>query len=103
MAGFTISKTGAALALIYVAIAIWVVVSERTSPPGGNWISLNGMGSYLITLPVSAPLEMVGTRPDYQKTLEIGAAILVCVALVYFIGAGLGWLARQIFTAGPDS
>ena len=103
MAGFTISKVGAALAVIYVAIAFLVVVSERTSPSGGNWISLNGMGSLLITLPVSAPLEMMGVRLDYQKTLEIGSAILACAVLVYLIGAGLGWLARQIFAAGPDS
>jgi hypothetical protein len=98
-----ISKAGAALALIYIAIAMWVVVSERTSTGGGGWISLNGMASFLITFPVSAPLEMMGARPDYQKTIDMGAAILACAVLVYFIGAGLGWLARQMFTAGPDS
>jgi hypothetical protein len=80
-----------------------VVVSERTSTGGGGWISLNGMASFLITFPVSAPLEMMGARPDYQKTIDMGAAILACAVLVYFIGAGLGWLARQMFTAGPDS
>ena len=102
-AGLTISKTGAVLALVYVVLAIWVVVSERTSPGGGGWISLNGMASFLVTFPVSMPLEMLGARPDYQKTLDIGAAILVCAALVYFLGAGLVWLARQLFTPGPDS
>ena len=95
----TISKTGAVIALIYVAIAVWVVFTERTSPPGGNWISLDGMGSYLITLPVSAPMEMLGARPDYKKTLDMGAAILACGALVYFVGAGVEWLVRQIFAS----
>ena len=94
-----ISKTGAVLALVYIAVAIWVVVSERTSPPGGGWISLNGMASFLITFPVSAPLELMGMRPDYQKTVDTGAAILACAVLVYFVGAGLGWLARQMFAA----
>lgn len=99
----TISRAGAALALVYLAVAIFVVVSERTSTGGGGWISLNGMASFLITFPVSAPLEMMGARPDYQKTIDMSAAILACAVLVYFLGAGLGWLVRQMFTAGPDS
>jgi len=97
------SKTGAVLALVYVAVAIWVVVSERTGSGSGGWISLNGMGSFLITFPVSAPLEIMGMRPDYQKTFDIGAAILACAVLVYFIGAGLEWLVRQMFAGRPDS
>jgi hypothetical protein len=95
----TISKTGAVIALIYVAIAVWVVFTERTSPPGGDWISLDGMGSYLITLPVSAPMEMIGARPDYKNTLDMGAAILGCGVLVYLAGAGAEWLVRQIFAS----
>jgi hypothetical protein len=99
----TLSKFGVVLALVYAAFAIWVVFSERTSPPGGGWISLSGMASYLVTLPVSLPMELIGAKPDYQKTFEIGAAILACAVLVYFIGAGLEWIVRQMFMPGPDS
>ena len=98
IAGLSLSKVGIALALVYAAIAIWVVVTERTGPAGGGWITLNGMGSYLVTLPVSAPLEMMGARPDYQKTFDMGAAILVCAIMVYWVGAGAEWLVRQLFT-----
>ncbi len=62
------------LALVYIAFAVWVVFSERTSPPGGGWISLSGMASYIVTIPVSLPMEMLGAKPDYQKTVDIGAA-----------------------------
>lgn len=100
----TISKFGAVIALIYIAIAIWVVFTERTSSGGGNWISLNGMGSFLITFPVSMPLEMVGARPDYQKTFDMGVAILVCAILVYYVGAGLDWFVRLLISLpGGDS
>jgi hypothetical protein len=99
----TISKAGAVLALVYVAFAIWVVFSERTSPPGGGWISLSGMASFLVTFPVSMPLELMGARPDHTKTLDIGVAILACAVLMYYIGAGLEWVVRQMFMPGPDS
>lgn len=98
---FALSKVGLVLAAIYIAIAVWVVISERTSP-GGGWISLNGMASFLITFPVSAPLEIMGARPDYQKNIDIGGAVLVCAALVYFVGAGLDWVVAQMLR-GPDS
>jgi len=99
----SLSKVGLVFAVIYIAIAVWVVFSERTSPSGGGWISLNGMASFLITFPVSAPLEIMGARPDYQKTFDMTAAILVCAVLVYFVGAGLEWIVRQAFMPGPDS
>jgi hypothetical protein len=99
----TISKVGAVLALVYLAFAVWVVFTERTSSGGGNWISLSGMASYLVTIPVSLPLELMGAKPDYQKTFEIGAAILACAVLMYWIGAGLEWVVRQMFMPGPDS
>jgi len=101
--GIALSKFGLALALIYIAIAIWVVFTERTSSGGGGWISLNGMASYIITMPVSLPMEMLGAKPDYQKTFDMAAAILICATLVYFVGAGLEWFVRQLFGAGSDS
>lgn len=103
IAGLAVSKVGVVLALIYAAIAIWVVFTERTGPSGGGWISPNGMASYLITLPVSLPMEVLGARPDYQKTFDMAAAILVCAALVYLVGAGLEWFVRQLFGVGRDS
>lgn len=99
---FTASRIGLVLAAIYIAIAVWVVISERSSPGGGNWISLNGMASFLVTFPVSAPLEILGSKPDYQKNVDIGGAILACAVLAYFVGAGVDWLIGQMLR-GPDS
>ncbi|MBK8837685.1 MAG: hypothetical protein IPO30_03025 [Hyphomonadaceae bacterium] len=99
----SLSKVGLVLAIIYILLAVWVVFTERTSPSGGGWISLNGMASFLITFPVSMPLEIIGARPNYQKTFDMAAAILVCAALVYFVGAGVEWLVRLALTPDADS
>ena len=92
------SWTGTALALGYSAFATWVVFTERTAVPGGGWISLKGMGSYIVTLPVSAPLEWLGGKPDYRKTWDMAVAILLCATIVYAAGAIVEWLVRMAFT-----
>ncbi len=97
-----ISKFGAVLAVLYLAVAIWIVRQDRQSR-GGGWITLNGMASSLITLPVSVIGEKLGARPDYRRNVDMTFAIGVCTVLLYFTGAGLGKLAHFIFiSARPE-
>ncbi len=94
------SVFGAILAVIYVSIAIAAVVTDRAPGGGGGWISLRGIVSYLATFPVSAPLELMGSKLDYRRNLDMAFAISVCTILIYLLGAGLGKIARLIFTTG---
>jgi hypothetical protein len=95
-----ISRFGAVLAALYAAGAIAVVAAERAPGGGGGWISLTGMASYLATIPVSLPFEMLGQKLDYKRNLDMGFAILICSALVYLVGAGIAWIVGQIVHAG---
>ena len=79
------SLFGASLALIYIVVAIFVVVSDRREQVGG-WITLKGIGAYLVTFPVSFLGEALGFKPDYRRNLDMVIAIGICAALVYFIG-----------------
>lgn len=94
------SFVGAAMAMIYIIVAIAAVYSDR-HPRGGGWITLNGMATYLITIPVSMPLELLGHRPDYKRNLDMTLAIVVCAVMVYGIGAAIGFAAT--FLVGATS
>jgi ABC-type Na+ efflux pump permease subunit len=96
---FPRSIFGAILTAVYVVIAVLIVASERRHT-GGGWITLEGMGSYLITFPVSFLGERLGMRPDFRRNLDMLFAIGVCAMTLYFLGAGLARVARLIFSAG---
>jgi hypothetical protein len=97
-AWFAVSKLGAVLAILYLAVAVCIVREDRQSRSSG-WISLSGLASYLITLPVSVIGEKLGARPDYRRNVDMTFAIGVCTVLLYFTGAGLGKLAHFIFAS----
>ena len=91
-----ISILGAVLAAVYAVVAILVVIGERQPGGGGNWISLRGIGAYVITLPISAPCELLGAKLDYKKNLHMAAAIGGCALLAYLAGAAIEWLGRAV-------
>ena len=95
-----LSRFGAVLAMIYLAVAIWVLIQDRTTT-GGGWISLNGMSTYIVTMPVSAPFELLGYKLDFRRNLDMAVAISGCTLLVYLAGAGLAWLAGMMISPGP--
>jgi hypothetical protein len=91
------STLGLILAGLYIVVAIVVIATER-GESGGGWIKLNGMGAYLITLPVSRLGEILGLRLDFRRNFDMVIAIGVCALLIYFLGAGLAKAASLIFT-----
>lgn len=98
-AWFPRSVFGLVLAVLYVGFAIYVVNADRRHN-GGGWITLNGLVSFIVTFPVSALGEAMGLKPDYKRNLDMAFAILICGGLVYLAGAGLGALAKLVFTTG---
>jgi hypothetical protein len=90
------------LAIAYATLAAIVVWQERRAP-SGDWISLKGIGSYLITFPVSFPGEQLGHKLDYRRNLDMFFAIGVCAICVYLAGAGIGKLLFLLVSAiGAD-
>ncbi len=84
-------------------VAVWVVVNERNSPGGGNWISLNGMSSYLDHFSrLAAARDCRARAPDYQKNVDMGGAILTCAVPGLFGRRRPEWLIGQVLR-GPDS
>jgi len=83
---------------IYLVVAIIAVANDRRDQ-GGGWITLKGIGAYLVTFPASFLGEAVGLKPHYQRNLDMAMAIGICAVLVYFLGAGMAWLARALFSA----
>ncbi len=90
---------GVVLVVIYIVVAMFVVASDR-GHVGGTWISLDGIGTFLITFPVSFLGEKLGLRPDFRRNADMAFAIGVCAVLVYFLGVGLARLARAVFAGG---
>ena len=89
---------GLVLATIYLVLAIVAVILDRKET-GGGWITLRGMASYLITLPVSAVGELISMKPDFRRNVDMAFVIGLCTVLVYFCGASIGKLARLAFPA----
>lgn len=85
------SVIGAVLAIAYACLAILVVIGARKPGGGGGWISLPGIGAYVVTLPISAPFELLGAKLDYRKNLHMAVAIGGCALLVYAVVGGIEW------------
>ena len=88
-----------ALSLLYIAFAIFVIHDDRTHT-GHNWISLDGMTSFLATFPISAPADaFLHLRLNHRSNLHMSIAVLGTAALLYFVLAILARLAQR-FLAG---
>ena len=88
-----------AFTLLYIAAAAYVIWDDRTHT-GGGWISLNGMTSYLVSLPVCGFLDaLLGVRLDYRRNLDMAFAVLATATIVYFALFGAATLLQTIFTS----
>jgi hypothetical protein len=102
---FLRSPLGYALALGYLAIAGFVVHSDLVHRAGG-WISLPGMGTFVVTLPSQATLgwllRQAGVppvnfdHPGLAGYAQLTAHLLLTSALLYAIGFGIVWGIRRL-------
>ena len=88
------------LAALYIAVAIFAVVSDRGNSGGGGWITLEGIGAAIVTLPITAFGEALRMKPDYRCNLDMAFAIGACALPVHLAGAGLARVARTRFAGG---
>ena len=79
---------------IYVGGAIWIVANDRTAI-GGGWITMRGMASFLVTFPVSAPLELLGVPLDHRRNVDMAVAIGGSAGVIYLVVAGITSLFRS--------
>lgn len=101
------SKLGLSLSVIYVAVATFIAISERLENTSGDFISLNGLMTYLAAFPVSYVLDRVagvfkafgpGSLTFYERPYTTTTVIVIVAmiglngALVYAIGALIGSL-----------
>lgn len=96
------STLGLVLVGVYLAIALFVVLDDMRSR-GGNWISLRGMMTGIVTMPSQVTLGWLlrqgGVRkvnfaqPGFRGYAEIVAHVLVTAAAAYWLGWVIGaWL-----------
>ena len=72
----------AVVALVYVFLAAAFVREDRKTHTGG-FISLQGMMSAIVTLPMWFPFEYMGHKLDYRSNWQMGLAIALCGALIF--------------------
>ena len=71
----------AIVSAIYCIVTLKLVYIERTKP-GGGWISLNGMGTFLATFPGAILFQALG-RFDYKSNLQVSVSLLITAALLF--------------------
>lgn len=103
------SVTGTVLCAIYLVIGGYVAQDEIRNA-GGGWITLRGMGTFLVTAPsqlvLGNLLPWLGVpRINYSDLGVLGYSqimlhLLFTAMVVYFLGSGLEWVARRVFAHG---
>jgi hypothetical protein len=98
------SWLGAALALLYTAVAVYVVRDELRHT-GGGWINLRGMGTTLVTAPSQMTfglvLEWLGVpRVNYSEPglggySQLALHVAASAAAIYLVGYGVEWGTRR--------
>jgi hypothetical protein len=66
---------------VYCLVSLKIIFNERAHP-GGGWISLNGMGTFLATFPGAILFQALG-RFDYKSNLQVSVSLLTTAALVF--------------------
>ena len=77
------SRLGLWVAGIYIVVAVSIIVWDTRESFRGGWISLKNMGAFLVTLPVSGPLAMMGWEPDLGNPVICGLMVLSTAGLLY--------------------
>lgn len=106
------SRVGYTLAVLYLCAAVFVVHTEIRAP-GGDWIKLSGMGTFIVTIPSQGTVGFLLTSlgvprvnfddPGFTGYSQLLVHVLVTGALVYLIGAGLEWSFRHFFVTSRSA
>ena len=88
------------IAIVYMLLAAGFVRSDRGSNNGG-FISLQGMMSLIMTLPVTALMEYLGHKIDFRSNRQMGTAILLCGAILFGISFGVLKFADFVWNWNP--
>ena len=94
-----LSRTGLALALLYVLIVVLVAASEFNCG-GGLDINFCGVGTFLLTLPSQTAIGRLFSKmgleidfghrtPSASDLAQLAAHIAICASIVYVVGYGL--------------
>ena len=81
---------GLSVAAVYTAAACFVIRCDRT-PHRGTFINLNGILSFLITLPVSWSAMRLGRKLDYRRNDHMLLAVAGTGLLLAALTALLVW------------
>jgi hypothetical protein len=81
---------GLCVGAVYVAVAAFVIVCDR-APHRGGWISLNGILSLLVTLPIAWLAAKCGRPLDPRRTADLVVGVLGTALLVAGGVAALAW------------
>jgi len=86
------NRPAAIAAAIYIAVATGILVNESRSAAPGQWIELKNLVAFLVTFPISAPLEFLGVLPDLGNTAVLALLVAICAAMIYGVVAGIARL-----------
>lgn len=81
---------GLCVGAVYVAVAGFVIACDR-APHRGGWISLNGILSLLVTLPIAWLMAKCGRPLDPRRTPDLVVGVLGTALLVAGVVAALAW------------
>lgn len=90
------NRTALTAAIFYMALAGGLTAWDARSSSPGAWISLRQIVPFLLTFPVSAPLEWLGLLPDLTRWPNVAALIGICGAGVYgLVNLTMGWFTSR--------
>jgi hypothetical protein len=104
------SISGGVLSSIYLILAGYVAQDEIRNSGGGGWITLRGMGTFILTAPSQLVfgnlLPLLGVpRISYSHLGLLGYSqiilhLLFTALVVYFLGFGIEWIVRRFMVHG---
>ena len=89
----TPNRIGLAVAILYVAGALYVIADERKRSS-----FLPTLGTGLVTAPITLPLEWLGFKPNLRSVGVVAGLLIANGAVMFGIGYGV---ARIFLRATP--